>query len=183
MHSCVSIAVFCKIITIFLTFPLSTDAFCFCLFVAFVRVQVAGGRRLTSDAQPVRGGGQTGGAGTVQHLQTESFSLTVSESVRTRSFQRHLVVAGGGRERRGLCQQTLSVRAGREDAPDVLGEKAVLQTPQKVGCWGLRGRGGVALNTEGDSSFLLCVPTHHAGGTTLMSNCLHQRVLDHEQAA
>lgn len=65
------------------------------------------------------------------------FFLTVSESPHRRGFHRHLVVAGGGRERRGLCQETLGVRAGREDAPDVLGETAVLQTPQKVGAGGL----------------------------------------------
>lgn len=42
------------------------------------------------------------------------------------------MVAGGRLERRGLCQETLSLGARREDAPDVLGEEAVLQTPQKV---------------------------------------------------
>lgn len=99
------------------------------------------------------------------------------------------MVAGGGRERRGLRQETLGVGTGREDAPDVLGEEAVLQTPQKVGKKNKihtpkkKKRHLFAFNREGDGSFLLCAPTHHAGGTTLMSNCLHQRVLDHEQAA
>lgn len=56
-----------------------------------------------------------------------------SEWVRaSKRFQQRPMVAGGGRERWGLRQETLGVGAERENAPDVLGEEAVLQTPQKV---------------------------------------------------